>query len=103
MLSSLADLPEPPTARVYFDVHEPASYYAAPVAKIAGVARVMGELLDSSDEQAITPGAMRARTESYVQALGGDVAIWEVGTRSTGTGRGARRKWPKSSTPPTKS
>ena len=39
MLSSLAALPEPPTARVYFDVHEPAGYYAAPVAKIAAGAQ----------------------------------------------------------------
>jgi hypothetical protein len=89
MLSSLAALPEPPTARVYFDVHEPAGYYAAPVAKIAGVAQVMGELLDSSDERGITPAEMRARTEAYVQALGGDVAIWEVGNEVNGNWTGS--------------
>ncbi len=88
MLSSLASLPEPPTARVYFDVREPAAYYAAPVARIAGVAQVMGELLDSSDEQAITPEEMRSRTESYVQQLGGDVAIWEVGNEVNGNWTG---------------
>jgi hypothetical protein len=88
MLSSLASLPEPATARVYFDVHEPAGYYAAPVARIAGVAQVMGELLDSSDEQAITPGEMRSRTESYVRELGGDVAIWEVGNEVNGNWTG---------------
>ena len=88
MLSSLAALPEPPTARVYFDVHEPAGYYAAPVAKIAGVANVMGELLDSSDERAVTPAEMRTRTESYVQALGGDVAIWEIGNEVNGNWTG---------------
>ena len=89
MLSALATLPEPATVRVYFDVHEAAAYYATPVARIAGVGQVMGELLDSSDEQAISTAAMRQRTESYVQALGGDVAIWEVGNEVNGnwTGR----------------
>jgi len=84
MLPTLAALPEPPTVRVYFDVHEPAGYYAPPVARIAAVGQVMGELLDSSDEQAISPAAMRTRALSYVQALGGDVAIWEVGNEVNG-------------------
>ena len=88
MVSALAALPEPPTARVYFDVHEPASHYAAPVARIAGVAQVMGELLDSSDEQAIGPSEMRSRAESFVQALGGDVAIWEIGNEVNGNWTG---------------
>jgi len=87
-LSTLATLPEPASVRVYFDVHEPASYYATPVARIAAVGQVMGELLDSSDEQAISVSAMRQRTESYVQALGGDVAIWEVGNEVNGNWTG---------------
>ncbi len=88
MLSALATLPVPATVRVYFDVHEAAAYYAAPVARIAGVGQVMGELLDSSDEQAISTAAMRQRTESFVQALGGDVAIWEVGNEVNGNWTG---------------
>ncbi len=88
MLATLATLPQPPTVRVYFDVHEPASSYATPVARIAGVGQVMGELLDSSDEQAITTAGMRQRAESYVQALGGDVAIWEVGNEVNGNWTG---------------
>jgi len=88
MLSALATLPEPATVRVYFDVNEPASYYAAPVAAIAGTGQLMGELLDSSDEQAISVAAMRQRAESYVQALGGDVAIWEIGNEVNGNWTG---------------
>ena len=49
----------------------------------------MGELLDSSDEQAITPSEMRSRTESYVQEMGGDVAIWEVGNEVNGNWTGS--------------
>ena len=67
---------------------KPAGYYATPVARIAGVGQVMGELLDSSDEQAISTAAMRQRAESYVQALGGDVAIWEVGNEVNGNWTG---------------
>jgi hypothetical protein len=88
MLGSLAALPEPPTVRVYFDVHEPASYYAAPVAALAGVGQAMGELLDSSDEQAISTAEMRQRAESYVQAMAGDVAIWEIGNEVNGNWTG---------------
>ena len=84
MLSTLATLPQPPTVRVYFDVHEPASYYATPVARIAGVGQVMGELLDSSDEQAITTAGMRQRAESYVQAWAGTWRSGRWATRSDG-------------------
>jgi|SRR5579859_5274682 len=48
MVSALAGLPEKPAARVYFDVREPARYYAAAVRRISRVSTVMGELLDSS-------------------------------------------------------
>ena len=104
MLSSLAALPEPPTARVYFDVHEPASYYAAPVAKIAGVAagdgRAAGLLRRAGDHAA----AKCARGPNPTCRRW--AATWRSGrsaTRSTATGPGARREWPKSSTSPTKS
>ena len=51
----------------------------------------MGELLDSSDERAITVAGVRARTHSYLRELGKQVAIWEVGNEVNGnwTGRPA--------------
>jgi hypothetical protein len=79
-VSALAALPEKPTTRVVFDVQQPARYYAVAVRRIHRVSVVMGELLDSSDEKAISVAAFRARAESYLRALGGQVSIWEIGT-----------------------
>lgn len=89
LLGALAALPERPTARVYFDVGEPASYYAAPVAEISRVASVMGELLDSSDEKRIGVAAFQERVESYIAALGSSVGIWEIGNEVNGNWTGS--------------
>jgi len=88
MVSALAGLPEKPAARVYFDVREPVRYYAAAVRRISRVSTVMGELLDSSDEKAISVAAFGARVESYLHALGPDVGIWEVGNEVNGNWTG---------------
>lgn len=82
--ASLAELPRRATTRVYFDVHEPARYYLNAVQSIHSVSGVMGELLDSSDEQAITVAGLRARAQEYLQALGSSVDIWEVGNEVNG-------------------
>lgn len=84
MLEALAALPRRPTTRVYFDVREPAAHYAPSVARLDGVSSVMGELLDSSDERSITAAAFQERVESYLQTLGSNVAIWEVGNEVNG-------------------
>lgn len=89
LLGALAALPERPTARVYFDVGEPASYYAAPVAEISRVGTVMGELLDSSDEKRIGVAAFQERVESYIAALGSSVGIWEIGNEVNGNWTGS--------------
>lgn len=91
LLANLKRLPHRPTVRVYFDVHKPASHYASAVTRIAKHAEVMGELLDSSEERAITVAGVRARTRSYLRELGRHVAIWEVGNEVNGnwTGRPA--------------
>ena len=89
LLSALAALPERPTARVYFDVGEPASYYASPVAEISRVGTVMGELLDSSDEKRIGVAAFQERVESYISQLGSSVGIWEMGNEVNGNWTGS--------------
>ena len=87
-VSSLAALPEKPTTRVYFDVREPARYYAAAVRRIGRVSAVMGELLDSSDEKAISVAGFQARVESYLHTLGHQVSIWEIGNEVNGNWTG---------------
>ncbi len=91
VLAGLRALPDRPTVRVYFDVHEPASHYAQPVARIARHAAVMGELLDSSDERAISVPGLRARARSYVARLKDRVAIWEIGNEVNGSWTGRPR------------
>src|SRR5581483_10682894 len=70
MVRTLAGLPHKATARVYFNVREPARYYAAAVRRISRVSAVMGELLDSSDAKRISVRAFDARAESYLHTLG---------------------------------
>jgi len=87
--AALAALPFRPTTRVYFSVGEPASYYTQALAHIDPVSAVMGELLDSSDEQSISTEAFQARVEAYLHTLGSEVDIWEVGNEVNGNWTGS--------------
>ena len=88
IVPALQALPVKPTVRVYFDTHEPASYYAPALAQIHPAGYVMGELLDSSDEKAISVTAMQERVRSYLQALAPDVDLWEIGNEVNGNWTG---------------
>jgi len=65
-----------------------ARYYATAVRRISRVGAVIGELLDSSDEKAITVAGFQARAESYLHALGARVSIWEIGNEVNGSWTG---------------
>lgn len=88
IVDALAALPERPTTRVYFNAQEPPSYYAQAVTAIDPVSAVMGELLDSSEEKSISTEAFQAHVESYLQALGSEVDVWEVGDEVNGNWTG---------------
>jgi hypothetical protein len=88
MRGSLAVLPRRATTRVYFGVREPAARYAPAVEAIHGVSAVMGELLDSSEEQSISTAAFQARVQEYLSTLGASVDIWEVGNEVNGNWTG---------------
>ena len=60
-VSALAELPDRPATRIYFDVRQPARYYATAVRRISREGAVIGELLDSSDEKAIIVAGFQAR------------------------------------------
>lgn len=79
IVAGLRHLPERPTARIYFDVTEPASYYAAAVKALKPASYLMGELLDSSDEIRISTSAYSARVKSYLSVLGNGIDLWEIG------------------------
>jgi hypothetical protein len=79
IVAGLRHMPEVPTTRIYFDVTEPASYYAAAVNALRPASYLMGELLDSSDETHIAASAYNARVKSYLAALGNRIDLWEIG------------------------
>ncbi len=81
-------LPERPTTRVYFDVSEPASYYASAVPLLHTVSQVMGELLDSSDATSISTSSFQLRVEDYLTTLGSSVDLWEIGNEVNGNWTG---------------
>ncbi len=88
LAAALGALPERPTTRVYFDTREHAAFYQPALEQIHPVSDVMGELLDSSDEKAISTEALAAHVHEYVTALGGLVDIWEVGNEVNGNWTG---------------
>ena len=81
-----------PVTRVYFNVHEPASYYASALRALSPYSYVMGELLDSSDERHIGVTAFNRRVKSYVATLGSTVDIWEIGNEVNGDWTGPYAK-----------
>ncbi len=88
VLTGLHRLPQRPTARVYFDVNEPARYYLQAVAAMHRVSYVMGELLDSSDEPRISAMAYARRVSSYISSLRAQVDVWEIGNEVNGNWTG---------------
>jgi len=78
-----------PITRLYFNVKEPASYYAAAVRALHPVSYIMGELLDSSDSRRISTASYNERVKSYVATLASSVDVWEIGNEVNGnwTGR----------------
>jgi hypothetical protein len=87
--AALRNLPKAPTARIYFDVTEPAGYYTAAVSALRPVSYLMGELLDSADETRIATSAYKTRVRSYLAAFRGKIDVWEIGNEVNGnwTGR----------------
>ncbi len=83
-VAALAGLTRFPTTRVVFDEFVPAADYTSFVAAIHPVSYVMGELLDSSAMSQYTLAQYQARATEYLNALGSQVDIWEVGNEVNG-------------------
>jgi hypothetical protein len=88
IVAGLRNLPEPPTVRIYFDVHEPARYYTATVNALRPVSYLMGELLDSADETSISAPAYNERVASYLAAFRDNIDLWEIGNEVNGSWAG---------------
>ena len=83
-MTSLKNLSQKPTTRIVFDEGVAASYYVNAAAQIHAVSFVMGEILDSFYVKSISTAGYAARTTEYMNALGNNVDIWEVGNEING-------------------
>jgi hypothetical protein len=82
---SLSKLVHMPTARIVFDTGETPSYYAQPIQQFRPISYIMGELIDSSFMKHYkTVSAVQSWTNSYVNTLGSQVDIWEIGNEING-------------------
>lgn len=82
--ASLKALPRRFTARVVFDEGQPAAGYVPLVRTIRTAADVLGEILDSQYVVTLSVQQYLDRTREYLDALGDDVDVWEVGNEVNG-------------------
>jgi hypothetical protein len=94
-IRSLRHLHRPVWTRLVLDVDaaHPASIneYDGVAPRLAGVGRVMAELVDSSALRQITVHQVARRTRAAIAAMGSDVDVWEVGNEVNGNWTGAAR------------
>jgi hypothetical protein len=84
IVAAVAGLPRRPAVRIVFDENVPPSAYTEAVTRLAAVADIQGEVLDSSAMAGISRSDYVARTEAYLQAFGGQVSQWEIGNEING-------------------
>jgi hypothetical protein len=84
-VTSLSRLDRVPTARIVFDPGETPFYYSQPIQQFHPISYIMGELIDSSYmRQYKSVSAIQSWTSSYVNTLGSQVDIWEIGNEING-------------------
>ncbi len=72
------------TARVVFDEWVPATEYITPCIRIKTVGNVMGEILDSYYFSQYSFNQYVDRVNEYMNTLGSNVDIWEIGNEING-------------------
>ncbi len=83
-LTSLSSISKVPTTRIVFDEYVPATSYLNATTQIRNVSYVMGEILDSYYVKRYSVQAYLNRTTEYLNTLGNQVDIWEVGNEING-------------------
>jgi len=84
IVDSLGAFAVRPTARIVFDEGQPATYYQDAASAIHRVSDVMGEILDSQFVARISVDDYARRTREYLDRLGPQVDIWEIGNEANG-------------------
>lgn len=83
-ITSLSNLHYKPTTRIVFDEWQPASGYLTAVTQIHNVSFVMGEILDSYYMNQYSYEQFASRVTEYMNILGDNVDIWEIGNEVNG-------------------
>ena len=83
-VASLESLQRKATARIVFDEKVPARQYVHAVTEIKKVSYIMGEILDSFPMHKYSVESYIARTHDYLDTLGNQVDIWEIGNEING-------------------
>lgn len=83
-ITSLKMMNKFPTARIVFDGGVSASYYVKPVQELRPYAYIMGEIADSVVMSGLSVSAYQSRAQSYVNTLGSNVDLWEIGNEVNG-------------------
>ncbi len=84
IIKSLKSLKPKPTTRIVFDETVEASNYVNAAKQIHEVSYIMGEILDSFYVKSISTDEYSSRTKEYLNALGSNVDIWEIGNEING-------------------
>lgn len=83
-VASLGGLTRKATARIVFDEKVSAKQYVTPVTEIKKVGYIMGEILDSFPMHKYSVDSYIARAHEYLDTLGDQVDIWEIGNEING-------------------
>jgi hypothetical protein len=89
---SLRKLSRKPMVRIVFDEWEPAANYREAVKEFHTVSFTMGEILDSWAMKQYSVRQYADRTEEYVNLLGNEIDIWEIGNEVNGEWLGNREE-----------
>ena len=84
ILASLQKLPRKPTVRIVFDEGMPPSYYREAVLKIHKVAYLLGQPADSVYVKHYTLAGYKAQFQSFLNAFGNVIELWEIGNEVNG-------------------
>ncbi len=84
IVESLSKLCHKPTTRIVFDRGVPAAQYVQAATEIHKVSYVMGEIVDSFFMKKYGVEEYLTRTSEYLNVLGDQVDIWEIGNEING-------------------
>lgn len=87
--SVLSSFSKPVTVRIVFDEFVGPQFYLPYIKRIAPLAQIVGQLLDSSSVELYTLTQYQKRATEYLSVLGPYVNVWEIGNEINGEWLGA--------------